>query len=187
MGFLLYPFLIGFALPALLSIVYSHLSAHSRNESQLARCPGGSPEPSSPRPRHRRHANGKPGAFLADQRLCNVHHSCESLVRSESVVISSDHFFDDTLDGRHARAQREYRKTLKASGVGIRTPTQAIRILGLVVESGMLYILVGVSSACLVHGRKHGSSRVIFLVRSRLWFHLSFTCPSGRLVISSFP
>jgi len=38
------------------------------------------------------------------------------------------------------------------SGVGIRTPTLGIRILGLVVESGMLYIFIGVSSACLVHG-----------------------------------
>ena len=33
-------------------------------------------------------------------------------------------------------------------GVGIRTPTLAIRILALVVESGMLYIFIGVSSAC---------------------------------------
>ena len=31
------------------------------------------------------------------------------------------------------------------SGDGIRTPTRAIRILGLVIESGMLYIIVGVS------------------------------------------
>ena len=31
------------------------------------------------------------------------------------------------------------------NGDGIRTPTRAIRILGLVIESGMLYILVGVS------------------------------------------
>jgi len=38
----------------------------------------------------------------------------------------------------------EYRKTLMASGVGIQTPTQAIRILGLVVESGMLYIFIGI-------------------------------------------
>ena len=48
------------------------------------------------------------------------------------------------------------------SGEGIRTPTQAIKILGLVVESGMLYIFIGVSSSCLVHGHKHGSSRLFF-------------------------
>ena len=45
------------------------------------------------------------------------------------------------------------------SGDGIRTPTQAIKILGLVVESGLLYIFIGVSSDCLVHEHKHGSSR----------------------------
>ena len=48
------------------------------------------------------------------------------------------------------------------SGVGIQTPTRGIRILALVVESGMLYIFIGVSSACLVHGYKHGSSRDFF-------------------------
>ena len=48
------------------------------------------------------------------------------------------------------------------SGVGIRTPPRVIRILALIVESGMLYIFIGVSSACLVHGRKHGPSRVFF-------------------------
>ena len=48
------------------------------------------------------------------------------------------------------------------NGDGIRTPTRAVRILGLVVESGMLYILIGVSSACLVHGHKHQSSRFFF-------------------------
>jgi len=58
----------------------------------------------------------------------------------------------------------KYRKTLMTSGVGIRTPTLAIKILALVVESGVLYIFIGVSPACLVHGHKHGSSRV-FLSR----------------------
>ena len=32
-------------------------------------------------------------------------------------------------------------------GIGVRTPRQAIRILALLVESGMIYILIGVSSA----------------------------------------
>jgi len=38
----------------------------------------------------------------------------------------------------------KYRKTLMTSGAGIRTPTRGIRILALVVESGMLYIFIGV-------------------------------------------
>jgi len=45
------------------------------------------------------------------------------------------------------------------SGIGIRTPTQAIRILALLIESGVIYILIGVSSA-LVH--KHGFSYLVF-------------------------
>ena len=50
------------------------------------------------------------------------------------------------------------------SGIGIRTPPRVIRILALVVESGMLYIFIGVSSACLVlhHGHTHEPSRVFF-------------------------
>jgi hypothetical protein len=32
------------------------------------------------------------------------------------------------------------------SGIGLRTPTQAIRILALLIESGMIYILISVSS-----------------------------------------
>ena len=48
------------------------------------------------------------------------------------------------------------------SGVGIRTPTRGIRILALVVESGMLYIFIGVSPACLVHGHKYRPSHVFF-------------------------
>jgi hypothetical protein len=40
------------------------------------------------------------------------------------------------------------------SGMGVRTPTQTVRILGLLVESGMIYILIGVSSASVY---KHGS------------------------------
>ena len=45
------------------------------------------------------------------------------------------------------------------SGIGIRTPTQAIRILALLIESGVIYILIGVSSA-LVY--KHGFSYHVF-------------------------
>jgi tryptophan-rich sensory protein len=41
------------------------------------------------------------------------------------------------------------------SGIGVRNPTQATRILVLLVESGVIYILIGVSSA-LVY--RHGLS-----------------------------
>ena len=45
------------------------------------------------------------------------------------------------------------------SGTGIRTPTQAIKILALLIESGAIYILIGVSSALAY---KHGLSRSLF-------------------------
>jgi len=38
----------------------------------------------------------------------------------------------------------KFRKTLMTSGVGIRNPPRVIRILALIVESGMLYIFIGV-------------------------------------------
>jgi hypothetical protein len=44
-------------------------------------------------------------------------------------------------------------------GIGIRTPRQAIRILAVLVESGMIYILIGVSYAS-VHTQ--GLSRFLF-------------------------
>jgi len=40
----------------------------------------------------------------------------------------------------------KYRKLLVESGIGIRTPRQAFRILAILVESGMIYILIGVMS-----------------------------------------
>jgi hypothetical protein len=46
------------------------------------------------------------------------------------------------------------------SGMGVRTPRGAIRILALLVDSGMIYILIGVSST-LVY--KHGLSQIFFL------------------------
>jgi hypothetical protein len=61
---------------------------------------------------------------------------------------------------------RKYRKSLRESGIGVRTPTQGIKILVLLVESGMIYILIGVSYS-LVY--KHGSSQFFFLPRSRAW------------------
>jgi hypothetical protein len=45
------------------------------------------------------------------------------------------------------------------SGIGIRTPRQAIRILALLVESGMIYILIGVSSTLVYN---HGLSQFLF-------------------------
>jgi hypothetical protein len=45
------------------------------------------------------------------------------------------------------------------SGMGVRTPRGAIRILALLVDSGMIYILIGVSST-LVY--KHGRSQFVF-------------------------
>jgi hypothetical protein len=45
------------------------------------------------------------------------------------------------------RTYRKYRKLLIESGIGIRTPRQVIRILAILVESGIIYILIGVSPA----------------------------------------
>jgi len=39
----------------------------------------------------------------------------------------------------------KYRRLLMESGMGVRTPTGAIRILALLVDSGMIYILIGVT------------------------------------------
>jgi hypothetical protein len=58
--------------------------------------------------------------------------------------------FDFILIDDMLCTQRKYRKLLIASEIGARYPSQAIRILALMVESGMLYILIGVSST-LVH------------------------------------
>jgi hypothetical protein len=44
---------------------------------------------------------------------------------------------------------RKYRKLMVESGIGVRTPRQASRILALLVESGAIYILIGVSPAML--------------------------------------
>src|SRR5579863_5953764 len=56
-----------------------------------------------------------------------------------------------------AHPYRKYRKLLIESGIGVRKPRQVIRILALLVESGMIYILIGVSST-LVY--KHRLSRL---------------------------
>ena len=67
------------------------------------------------------------------------------------------------------------------NGDGIRTPTRAIRILGLVVESGLLYIFIGVSSAYLVHGHKHQSSRFFFFRQVVALVSPFIDLPSGTL------
>jgi hypothetical protein len=48
---------------------------------------------------------------------------------------------------RCAHAYRKYRKLMMEGGIGIRTPGQALKILAILVESGIIYILIGVSSA----------------------------------------
>jgi hypothetical protein len=53
---------------------------------------------------------------------------------------------------------RKYRKLLVEGGIGIRTPRQAMKILAVLVESGVIYILIGVSSALVF---KHGLSSYI--------------------------
>jgi hypothetical protein len=63
-------------------------------------------------------------------------------VRVDSVF--GTHLLTDDTTRAH---NRKCRKFLMKSGMGVRTPTQTVRILGLLVESGMIYILIGVSSA----------------------------------------
>jgi hypothetical protein len=61
-----------------------------------------------------------------------------------------------------------------ASGISVRFSTQTIRILALLVESGVIYILIGVSSAFLY---KHGLSRLLSVqvtVLASLVFFLRF-------------
>ena len=64
------------------------------------------------------------------------------------------------------------------SGIGIRTPTQAIRILALLIESGVIYILIGVSSA-LVY--KLVFSHFFFRSRALSLLLFSFTSDSEGL------
>jgi hypothetical protein len=67
---------------------------------------------------------------------------------------------------------RKYRKLLMESGVGVPAHGQVTRILALLVESGMVYILIGVSPALKF---KHGLSR----------FHLSHKVTSVISIIIS--
>jgi len=58
----------------------------------------------------------------------------------------------------------KYRKLLMASEIGARYPSQAIRILAVMVESGMLYILIGVTAlASLVIHLPFGTLGDIFM------------------------
>src|SRR5579863_6495590 len=54
---------------------------------------------------------------------------------------------------RPARLYRKHRKLLMESGIGVRIPGQAMRVLALLVESGMSYILIGVSFALVYEHR----------------------------------
>jgi hypothetical protein len=76
--------------------------------------------------------------------------------------------------------QRKYRKLL-SEGFGSST-SRASKILALLVESGMLYIVIGVSLASIVHA--HGPSRA-FLIRSQMWSLLLSVCLSARLATYS--
>ena len=82
----------------------SSFSAFGHSESRRALYPGDIPNASSLHPHHRRHASDESRAFLAAQHYCNVHHCCQSLVRSESMAMSFHHFVDGTLtDVTHMR------------------------------------------------------------------------------------
>jgi hypothetical protein len=47
---------------------------------------------------------------------------------------------------QRAHTYRKYRKLMMESGIDVRTPRQTTRILVILVESGMIYILIGVRS-----------------------------------------
>jgi hypothetical protein len=66
------------------------------------------------------------------------------MVSLENILLSAPLIDDATCAYWHT--YRKYRKLLIESGINIRTPRQAIRILAILVESGMIYILLGVSS-----------------------------------------
>ena len=66
------------------------------------------------------------------------------------------------------------------SGIGVRTPTQAARILALLVESGVLYILIGVSFALVLH--KHESSQILVFFSLQVMTLVSALI-SGRMPI----
>jgi hypothetical membrane protein len=57
---------------------------------------------------------------------------------------------------------RKYCKLLIESGIGIQTSRQAIRILALLVKSGMVYILIGVSFALVYN---HRLSQFLFFLQ----------------------
>src|ERR1700752_4696097 len=77
-----------------------------------------------------------------------------SMVSSEIILLT-----DLLLTIRRAHTYRKYRKLLVESGIGVRTPRQAIKILALLVESGVIYILIGVSSVVVY---RPGLSRTSF-------------------------
>jgi hypothetical protein len=57
------------------------------------------------------------------------------------------------------RTYRNHRKLLMENGISDQTPRGAFRILALLVESGMIYILIGVSFTLVF---KYGLSRILF-------------------------
>jgi hypothetical protein len=98
-------------------------------------------------------------AHLTFSLLINI--SATSIIAFKTWCARSDRalrkHFVDCLD-----PCRKYRKLLMEGGIGVQTPTQTTRILALLVESGMIYILIGVSSALEF---KHGLSRFLFSLK----------------------
>ena len=103
---------------------------------------------------------------LALSLLINIY--ATSIITLKAWCVSSNrvigkHFTDCALIDDTVHAYRKYRKLLMEGGIGIRTPRQAIRILAVLVESGVIYILMGVSSA---RCRCKGCHDLTFLLRT---------------------
>jgi hypothetical protein len=66
------------------------------------------------------------------------------------------------------------------SGIGIRTPRQAIRILALLVESGMIYILISVSFALVYN---HRLSQFLFSLQGTIMTLVAISTRVGLGVV----
>jgi hypothetical protein len=165
-GALSFDFLTLFCLtygPSIYSTYFSHLPDGGCSSGCRVECPVLS---RFPHPYGQWHLIGSFGTFLVNQHLCNLPHSSQGMVRTSIVSLAKFLFTAPWLTTRCSHTYRRYRKLLKENGVGIRTPRQAIRILAVLVESGMIYILIGVSSSwCSCEGCHDFS----FVFRSRSW------------------
>jgi hypothetical protein len=101
-------------------------------------------------------------AHLAFSLLINIYATSIIALKAWCVHVcgvSEKQLVDFALIDLMTRTYRKYRKLLMESGIGIRTPTQAIKILALLIESGVIYILIGVSSALVYN---HEFSHPVF-------------------------